>query len=117
MPESIVLNGVGIAKGNSGGGFQYYQILGKDETEQQFLTTFAVKMCYTDSTEKTFKRMFPVPAPEPVVNETCKEIEEAIVENAKELSDAVDTAVVKAYTEAFTEKKELSDYEKLLLED
>lgn len=89
MLESIALDGVGITKGICGNGFQYYHVLGKDESDQQFLITFGVKQCYTESAEKTFKRMFAVGIPTP----------------SEELHPVPE------------EKKELSEYEKLLLED
>ena len=91
MPESIVLAGVGIAKGNYDDKFAYYQIISKDESGQEFITTFGVRLYLTESTEKTFKRMFAVGLPSVTQAEEPQPLPEA--------------------------KKELSEYEKLLLED
>ena len=97
-----VLTAIGIEKGNSGGGFQYYQIIGEDEAGQQYLATFGVKLHHTESVEKTFGRMLPVQAPK-----------------ADAVPDplAPDTPTEIAPQPVPTEKKELTEYEKLLLED
>lgn len=60
---SIVLNPVGVLKGNSKNGFQYYFVVGKDADGDEYIMTFATKTCYCGAIGKAFSRFIPIAAP------------------------------------------------------
>lgn len=59
-----ILTPTGFFKGESGNGYQYYQLTIKDRKGTDFVVSFGCKMAYIDSTEKAFRRLILIPAPQ-----------------------------------------------------
>lgn len=62
--NALVLSPLGIYRGNSGNGHQYYQMMLKDSTGTVYVASFGCKLNFTESIEKAFSRLTMIPAPE-----------------------------------------------------
>jgi hypothetical protein len=65
MSEAIILQPVGIMRGPSEKGCQYYQFAAEDKSGVLYVMNFGSKLCYTSAIEKSFSRLIPFkPTPE-----------------------------------------------------
>jgi hypothetical protein len=80
-----ILTPLGIYRGASDKGFQYYQLQSEDNEGNMYLCSLAIKIHLTESAEKTFGRLrmvaAPVPAPAPVDELDCAVKSETTKEN------------------------------------
>lgn len=65
MPDTIVLQPIGVTKSGTEKGITYYQVLGKDDKDNTYFLTFGAKSCFEDSISKTWKRLYPVKVEQP----------------------------------------------------
>ena len=62
--ENKILTSLGIYKGEVFKDMQHYTVSGEDADGNVFFLSFCCLLNYTDSVEKAFSRLVPVPAPE-----------------------------------------------------
>ena len=75
-----VLSAIGVMKGGSFNGSQFYHIVGEDENKEQFCIGFACKILYTDTVDKSFSRLTGIQAPKEEEIEVPQEVQQEAVE-------------------------------------